>query len=596
MKTTKYLLLTSTGILTACNTCQETPPNVIVILADDQGWGDLSINGNTSIQTPNIDRIGREGIQMDNFYVCPVSAPTRAEFLSGKYAYRTGVVGVSEGQERMSADADVRTIANVFQDAGYGTALFGKWHNGTQYPYHPNARGFEEFFGFCSGHWGSYINSPLLDHNGEIVTGEGFLSDEITERAINYMNQSNEKPFFVVLSMNIPHSPMQITDEWWDKWKDAELLQKATNSQAENVDFTRAACALNDNIDWNIGRVFDFLEEKKKLDNTIIVYFSDNGPNSNRWNGDMRGIKASVDEGGVRSTLLMRWGNKLPHNKKIEQVGGAIDLLPTLASMCEIQNETFDIDGMDISDYLKNENKELTPRKLFSVWGDKTSVRVGNYLLSNDDKLYDLKNDRGQQHPLPSNGELYDSLTTIRAYYLADMKEQSINQANRLYTIGHPNEKYSRLPARDAHFCGNIVRSNQYPNCSYLTNWTNEQDKITWDVDVIKSGKFEVILYYTCDSTALGSTITCATDRQKLTNKLLLAADSKIHAAEFDRVPRGESHVLKFKPWSMGEITLQQGKQQICLSASDLRTDQNVMNMALMVLKRIEESSKNSPE
>jgi arylsulfatase A-like enzyme len=169
-------------------------PNVIVILTDDQGWGDLSINGNTNLSTPNIDSLGRQGAKFDRFYVCPVCSPTRAEFLTGRYHPRGGVHDTSRGGERLNLGE--RTIAEVFKAAGYQTAAFGKWHNGTQYPYHPNARGFGEYYGFCSGHWGDYF-SPPLEHNGKLVTGKGFLIDDFTDHAIRFVEQNKEQPFFL---------------------------------------------------------------------------------------------------------------------------------------------------------------------------------------------------------------------------------------------------------------------------------------------------------------------------------------------------------------------------------------------------------------
>ena len=156
-----FLLLISASVIAR-------QPNVVVILTDDQGWGDLSLHGNTNLQTPNIDQLAEQGAQFDRFFVCPVCSPTRAEFLTGRYHPRSGVYSTSAGGERMNLDES--TIADAFKAAGYKTAAFGKWHNGMQYPYHPNARGFDEYYGFCSGHWGHYF-SPLLEHNGELVKG-----------------------------------------------------------------------------------------------------------------------------------------------------------------------------------------------------------------------------------------------------------------------------------------------------------------------------------------------------------------------------------------------------------------------------------------
>src|SRR5947209_15489072 len=155
-------------------------PNVVIILSDDQGWGDLSVNGNTNLSTPNIDSLARDGAQFDRFFVCPVCSPTRAEFLTGRYHPRGGVWSTSTGGERL--DLDEKTIGDTFKAAGYATAAFGKWHNGAQYPYHPNARGFDEYYGFCSGHWGEYFNCPL-EQNGRLVRGEGCITDDLAARA-----------------------------------------------------------------------------------------------------------------------------------------------------------------------------------------------------------------------------------------------------------------------------------------------------------------------------------------------------------------------------------------------------------------------------
>src|SRR6478672_258983 len=162
-------------------------PNVVVILADDAGWGDLGVHGNTNLRTPHLDGLATAGARFQNFYVQPVCAPTRAEFLTGRWHPRGGVHGVSTGAERL--DLDERTIAEVFQAAGYATGCFGKWHNGSQYPYHPNGRGFAEFYGFTSGHWGEYFDPPL-DHNGKAVKGKGYITDDLTDHAIAFLKTS----------------------------------------------------------------------------------------------------------------------------------------------------------------------------------------------------------------------------------------------------------------------------------------------------------------------------------------------------------------------------------------------------------------------
>src|SRR6187549_3145093 len=163
------------------------PPNIVVFLADDAGWGDYGINGNKLARTPNIDSIGRDGAQFDRFFVCAVCAPTRAEFLTGRYHSRGGVRGVSTGLERLNTDE--KTIANAFKARGYATGAFGKWHNGSQWPYHPMARGFDEYYGFTSGHWGEYFDAPL-EHNGQPVRGKGYIANDFTDHALEFIEKN----------------------------------------------------------------------------------------------------------------------------------------------------------------------------------------------------------------------------------------------------------------------------------------------------------------------------------------------------------------------------------------------------------------------
>nr|MBD3620931.1 sulfatase-like hydrolase/transferase [Sunxiuqinia sp.] len=203
-KTRLFILLAL--ILTIFGSCQESDdaqyPNIIFILTDDQGWGDLSISGNTNLETPNIDRLAATGVTFDRFYVSPVCSPTRAELLTGRYHPRGGVYSTSAGGERL--DSDETTLADFFKRAGYVTAAYGKWHNGMQPPYHPNARGFDDFYGFCSGHWGNYF-SPMLEHNGEIVQGNGFVIDDFTMRGIDFIEKNKDRPFLLYLPYNTPH-------------------------------------------------------------------------------------------------------------------------------------------------------------------------------------------------------------------------------------------------------------------------------------------------------------------------------------------------------------------------------------------------------
>ena len=353
-------------------------PNIIIIFADDQGWGDLSLTGNPVIQTPNIDALAANGALFDRFYVNPVCSPTRAEMLTGRYHVRSGVFDTGAGGERL--DLDETTFAEVLKKAGYSTAAFGKWHNGMQPPYHPNARGFDEYYGFCSGHWGNYF-SPLLEHNGKLVKGQGFLVDDLTEKAMQFIEDHQENPFVVYLAYNTPHSPMQVPDQWWERYKRMDLKLDHRMAGEEDIQHTKAAYAMCENIDWNVGRIVEKVESLNLIEKTIVIYFSDNGPNGWRWNGDMKGRKGSTDEGGVRSPFMVQWKGVINPGIKVEEIAGAIDIFPSILDLANISHDTDQaLDGISIKPYLFGEKPSHNERLLFSYWNKVCEVRIIDWI------------------------------------------------------------------------------------------------------------------------------------------------------------------------------------------------------------------------
>ena len=562
--------------------CQK--PNVIVILSDDQGWGDLSINGNTNLETPNIDALGHNGAQFENFYVCPVSSPTRAELLTGRYHPHSNVYSTSAGGERM--DLDETTIAEVFQSAGYEMAAFGKWHNGMQYPYHANARGFDDFYGFCSGHWGDYF-SPMLEHNGKLVQGKGYITNDLTEHAMNFIEKNRQNPFFLYLPYNTPHSPMQVPDRWWKKFEDATLNLHHRAPEKENIRHIKAALAMCENIDWNVGRLMDKIEKLGLKENTIVVYFSDNGPNGWRWNGGMKGRKGSTDEGGVRSPLFIRWSGVIKADTKIDEIAGAIDLLPTLADLAGIKPETNKpVEGISLEPLLFGNNGYWNSRLLYSYWGGRASVRSQQYRLDGEGRLFDINKDRGQyidvsdKHPRVAS-RLQDSLSRWKKEMTAEIDRES-----RPFLIGHPDFQYTQIPARDGEAHGNIERSNRFPNCTFFTNWTASSDKITWDAEVLSEGDYKAELYYTCSSENLGSTIKLSFGSAELKGKITDSHDPPLRGMEHDRVKRQESYVKAFMPMDLGTMHLKKGKGTLTLEATEIAGEE-AMDFRLLMFERV---------
>lgn len=561
-------------------------PNVLVFLTDDQGWGDLSSSGNGDLATPHVDSLAREGASFDRFFVCAVCSPTRAEFLTGRHHARSGVYSTSGGGERM--DLDEVTIADHFKAAGYRTGAFGKWHNGMQYPYHPNGRGFEEFYGFCSGHWGNYFD-PILEHNGRTVKGEGFCVDDFTSKAMDFIAKSvkEEKPFFAYVPYNTPHSPMQVPDEFWKKFakKDFKFTNQQKMEPTKADKHKRCALAMCENLDWNVGRMLKQLKQLGVADDTIVVWFHDNGPNGVRWNGGMKGRKGSTDEGGVRSPLYLRWTNGVKAGLKIPQITSVQDLLPTLCDLAGVaRGESNPLDGVSLRPLLKEEKVSWRGRTIVNQWKSKISARNQRFRLDQKGNLFDMVADPGQRKPVKDKPEMVKELKqAMEAHRQQFMPGYSDD--DRPFVIAHPDSVMTQLPARDAKAHGGIKRSNKFPNCSYFHSWKTTDGKIAFDVEVMEAGSFNVVLYYAAKE--VGAKCKLTFKEAKLPFVISEAHDVPETGAEHDRSPRMESYVKDFKAISIGEITLEKGSGQMVLSATEI-PGAEAMEFRLLTLERME--------
>ena len=571
------------------------PPNIILILTDDQGWGDLSINGNKDLLTPNIDQLAINGVRFDRFYVSPVCSPTRAEILTGRYHVRTGVYDVSKGGERVDLDEEI--ISEVFKNNGYKTAVYGKWHNGMQAPYHPNTRGFDDFYGFCSGHWGNYFN-PLLEHNGELVRGEGFIIDDFTNRGLKFIEQNQKNPFFLYLPFNTPHSPMQVPDKFWNKFETKNIIQKGDTrdyiyskdsgvDSIQNLNHTRAALAMCENIDWNVGKINKKLKELGILENTIIVFLSDNGPNGNRWNAGMKGRKGSTNEGGIRSPLIIKWEGNLPKGKIVKKIGAGIDLLPTLKDLVNIRDVPKNkLDGLSLKELIYGENVNWEDRTIFSYWRGRLSLRNQKFRLDHKNQLFDMENDPNQFEDVSNiHPEIFESMKNEKIKWNQNVLSELPKKDKRPFIIGHPKMQNTQIPARDATPNGEIKRSNYYPNCSFMTNWIDVKDSITWDVEVAEDGDFEVIIYFTCAEDAIGSQFELTFGDSKVIGEIKKFYDPEEYGEFRDRSPRIESYVKDFLPLGVGRIKLKKGKGTLRLKGIK-KTGKELMDFRLLMLKR----------
>lgn len=593
-----WLLLFGISLLYQCQSPskQETslsldikaPPNVILILTDDQGYGDLSIHGNPYFQTPHLDTFAQRGVRLDRFFVMPLCAPTRASLLTGKYNQRTGARWVSSGLENMRGQEF--TLAEMFKGEGYATACFGKWHNGRHYPFYPTQQGFDEFIGFCAGHWNNYFNTTL-EHNGEAYPTEGYINDVLTNEALNFMEKNKAQPFFCYLPFNTPHSPFQVPDQYFDKHY--QNLSHVTNEKERN----KLACVYGmcENIDDNVGKILNKLNELSIRENTIVIFLSDNGPNGQRYNDYMRGIKGSAHEGGVRVPCFIQWPGHLPEGLKVETIAAHFDWLPTLANLCQIQiPDTLSLDGQDISPLLLGDADNWPERIIYvqqsgqSLTPYRGGLRTPQYRLvvgKDQTSLFDMLADPEQKNDLSkTNPELLDSLQAQYQTWYQNMQAQV--QDETIIPLGFPNQKVVELPAHESKFQGEIQFKEGHGWAhDWVVNWTKPNDQITWEVMVKEENTFQVEMIYTVPETDLGSEIQFrggGASTQQILNK---AFDPPLIPSP-DRISRQEVYEKTWANLSLGEITLPPGQHTLSLSASNIPGAQVAELKAIRLIKK----------
>ncbi len=430
----------------------------------------------------------------------------------------------------------------------------------------------------------------MLEHNGQIVKGEGFVIDDFTSRAIDFIEENKDEPFFVYLPYNTPHSPMQVPDRFWKKFEDVDLGLQARPEDREDLQHTRAALAMCENIDWNVGRIDQALERLNLKENTIVIYFSDNGPNGYRWNADMKGRKGSVDEGGVRSPFFIRWPGKFKAGRKIEEIAGTIDLLPTLSDLAGIRKyDTLPLDGVSLRPLMLKKKVKWEDRLYVNHFKGKTSIRSQRFRLDLNGKLYDMIKDPGQRVDVTKKyPDVSKRLRKAQMEFDRDVASLVATPDDRAFTIGHPEYRFTQIPARDGLTKGGVERSGRAPNCSFFMNWTKMEDRIYWDTEVLSTGDYQVELYYTCPEKDLGATFELSHGESSLKGKVTVAHDPPMRGAAEDHfLRRGESYVKDFKAMDLGVMRLEKGRANLELKALEIPGDQ-VMEVRLLMFHRVD--------
>lgn len=471
-------------------------PNVVLVMTDDQGYGDLGVHGHPVLRTPNIDAFAREAISFSNFHVSPTCSPARAALLTGRDSNRAGVWHTAAGRGLMRRDEV--TIAEMLQEAGYATGIFGKWHLGSMYSFRASDRGFEEVFalgggggtGNISDFWNNTNFDPVMNHNGQFVPTNGYITDTLFDEAMEFIDASIEqgRPFFVYLPTNAPHAPFNAPAVYAERYPDQSVRMAHFLGMIEN-------------IDDNFGRLRRHLRESGLQDNTILMFMTDNGTGFGQglYNAGMRGIKGSEYDGGHRVPLFLHWpAGDMAGPRTVDALAAHIDLAPTLLDLAGVEARTADrFDGVSLRLLLEGQEADWPDRSIIidsqrilhpEKWR-KSSVMTRRWRLVNGMELYDMESDPGQsldvagQHP-----EVVSSLRSIYERWWNGI-EPTFADTPRI-VIGSEHQYMSRLVTRECLSSGLPAWSQSDVRVARH----REGNDCTWAVDVERAGEYIVEL------------------------------------------------------------------------------------------------------
>ncbi len=355
-------------------------PNIVLVMTDDQGYGDFGFTGNPVIQTPHLDALAAQSAQVERFYVSPVCTPTRASLMTGRYNYRTRAIDTYIGRAMM--EPEEVTIAEMLRDAGYATGIFGKWHLGDAYPMRAMDQGFEESLVHRGGGIGQPSDPPggegkytdaVLFRNGQREETTGYCTDVYFDAAFDFMERAagEGRPFFAYVPTNAPHGPFHdVPDDWLEHYRQVDLsaaLPDPDQASEQILDRLARSYAMISNIDDNVGRLMARLDELGLAENTLVVFLVDNGPDRDRYNAGLRGRKGTVFEGGIRSPLLARWPARLPAGgDAVDRIAAHIDIAPTLLAAAGVEPPPgLHLDGRSLVGLLAGEGDT-------AAWPDRT--------------------------------------------------------------------------------------------------------------------------------------------------------------------------------------------------------------------------------
>jgi arylsulfatase A-like enzyme len=492
-------------------------PNVLVIMTDDQGFGDFAFNGNPVVRTPNLDRLAKEGVRLTNFYVSPVCSPTRASLLTGRYNYRTGVVDTYLGRSLMRTEEV--TLAEMLRWAGYRTGVFGKWHLGDNYPMRPGDQGFGESLVLKGGGLGQpsdfpgggNYTDPILLRNGRPVKTTGYVSDVLATATINFITANRDRPFFAYLAFNAPHEPLNdVPKDYLSRYSSLRLTASQFISpgwplpQRLDGDKVARVYAMVSNIDDNVGRVLSKLKELGLERDTIVVFLTDNGPQQPRFNAGLRGLKGTVYEGGIHVPCMVRWPQGLgpASGSYVDRVAAHIDVTPTLLEACAIpQPPGVKFDGVSLLPLLRGDlpNDAWPDRTLYFQWHRGDTPQPDRSFAARSQKwklvqpagadgkdfqpryeLYDLTDKPHETRNLADrHNAVVEEMRDGYRRWFEDVTSQTSRGTPRI-TVGTPHENPSLLTRQDWH--------------GPRAGWSATSLGF-WDVEVAEAGDYEVTVH-----------------------------------------------------------------------------------------------------
>lgn len=494
---------------------QPAPPNIIVILTDDQGYWDVSAHGNPHIETPQMDRLAAEGVSYRRFYASPVCAPTRASLMTGRYYLRTGIYNTRFGGDTLQP-SEV-TLAELLRERGYRTALYGKWHLGHYRRYQADQRGFDDFLGFTQGHIERYFHPDQLLHNGRRVRARGHVTDLFTDSAISFVRQNKQRPFFLYLAYNVPHSPNYVENEWTERY-----LKKGVPLNDAQI------YGMLSHADRNIGRLLKTLDDERLRENTMVVFLSDNGGVSRHYRAGLRGNKGNGFEGGIRVPCFVRFPGRIQPGTVDTQQRAAFDLFSTVC---------------DVAGARPPQDRPIDGKSLFSggrhaslchIWDRFQPSMRSNWSISEErwklvrDQLFDLPADGGEKTDVaakyPREAErLRQQFETWLGEMTSGRKFEPLS-----VEVGRPEENPVELMPSWARLSGTHVtwpspggtasapellpgsteRGRNYSFAGYdwdtIDTWSKPGDRVEWPVDVLKGGRYKVTLGYGCGGDGAG--------------------------------------------------------------------------------------------